>query len=62
VPPSVWPLVWAYVEARHAIGVPIIPAGRGVFPNHAWAIDLLLRLGVPPATQRRFLFPLTIAC
>ena len=33
VPPSVWPLVRFYVEARHAIGVPIIPAGRGVFPG-----------------------------
>ena len=54
--------VRAYVAARFAIGVPIIPVGRGLFPNHAWAVDLLGLLGVPTVVQRTALFPLTIAC
>ena len=61
-PAAVWPLVRAYVAARSAIGVPIIPVGRGLFPNHAWAVDLLGLLGVPTVVQRTALFPLTIAC
>ena len=61
-PAAVWPLVRAYVAARSAIGVPIIPVGRGLFPDHAWAVDLLGLLGVPTVVQRTALFPLTIAC
>ena len=47
VPHMAWPLVRAYVEARYRIGVPVIPIGRGFFPSHIWAFDILSRLGAP---------------
>jgi len=61
-PRALWPFVQAYVEARFRMGVPIIPVGAGLFPNHAWAVDLLARMGTPVGVQRAFLFPLTMSC
>ena len=60
VPHMAWPLVRAYVEARYRIGVPVIPDGRGFFPNKIWASDLLARLGAPLSVHHA-LSPVTIA-
>ena len=61
VPAAAWPAVRAYVGARFRLGAPIVPVGRGLFPNHAWAVSLLSWLGVPLALSRG-LFPVTMAC
>ena len=61
VPAAAWPAVRAYVGARFRLGAPIVPVGRGLFPNHAWAVSLLSWLGVPLELSRG-LFLVTMAC
>ena len=58
---AIWPLVRAYAEARYWLGIPIIPVGKGFFPDHAWAAGSLGRAGVPLWAQKTVLFPLTVA-
>lgn len=60
VPAPLWPLVRAYVAARDVLGVPIMPVGTGLFPNHAWLLDLLTRIGTPQPLLKFALFPLTV--
>lgn len=60
-PRAIWSLGCAYAEARYWLGVPLIPIGKGFFPNHAWAGDLMGRAGVPLWAQKSVLFPLTFA-
>jgi len=60
VPRPLWPVVRAYVKARYQLGVPIMPVGTGVFPNHAWLLDLLTRIGTPQPLLKFGLFPLTV--
>jgi hypothetical protein len=61
VPKAVWSLGRAYVEARHWLGVPVIPVGKGFFPNHAWAADSIGHAGMPLWAQKTLLFPLNVA-
>ena len=61
VPKAVWLLGRAYVEARYWLGIPVIPVGKGFFPNHAWVADLIGRAGVPLWAQKTVLSPLTVA-
>ena len=61
VPKAVWSLGRAYVEARYWLGIPVIPVGKGFFPDHAWAAGSLGRAGVPLWAQKTVLFPLTVA-
>ena len=61
VPKAVWSLGRAYVEARWWLGIPVIPVGKGFFPDHAWAAGSLGRAGVPLWAQKTVLFPLTVA-
>ena len=52
VPKAVWSLGRAYVEARFWLGIPVIPVGKGDFPDHAWAAGSLGRAGVPLWAQK----------
>jgi len=61
VPKAVWSLGRAYVEARYWLGIPVIPVGKGFFPDHAWAAGSLGRAGVPVWAQKTVLSPLTVA-
>ena len=60
-PRAIWSLGCAYAEARYWLGVPLIPIGKGFFPNHAWADDLMGRAGVPFWARKSVLFPLFFA-
>ena len=61
VPKAVWSLGRAYVEARYGLGIPVIPVGKGFFPDHAWAAGSLGRAGVPLWAQKTVLSPLIVA-
>ena len=58
---EIWPRVRDYVEARHSLGIPVIPKGRGVFPRHDWVSGLLVRAGVPLWARKTVLSPLIVA-
>ena len=58
---AIYPLVRAYVEARCWLGIPLIPKGKGSFPNPAWAADSIKRAGVPLWAQETVLSPLIVA-
>jgi len=58
---EVWLRVRDYVEARHSLGIPVIPKGRGVFPRHDWMSGLLVRVGVPLWARKTVLSPLIVA-
>jgi len=60
VPRPLWPIVRAYVKVRYQLGVPIMPVGTGLFPNHAWLLDFLTSIGTPQPLLKYALFPLTV--